>query len=310
MGAAWVAGVSRSKALLSRCLGAPEARDLAASRSLDAALRRLSTTAYRRFLLPDASLAQAQRAVSATLLWHLRVLAGWLPRQGARALRALAAGFEISNTEDLLRSYGGEPAPHPYRLGALATAWGRLGAARGPGELRAALAASAWGDPGGEDPASLAVSLRLAACAQVAAAAAPAEGWAAGRAALLVARVRFVSRRTLPAPALRRADALLGPRSVAADSFDGFRSALRPAARWALDGVADPVGLWRAEARWWATVDREGRDLLRATGSTGYGPAPVVGAVAALSADAWRVRAALQAAGHGEAPLEVLDAAL
>lgn len=305
MGAGWVAGTGRSKALLTRCLGAQAARELAAG-SLDAALRRLSTTAYRRFLPADASLAQAQRAVSATLLWHLRVLAGWLPRPGAKALRALATGFEIANIEDLLRSFGGGRTPPPYRLGSLATAWGRLGAVRSPGELRSALATSAWGDPGGEDPASLAVSLRLAASAQAAAMAGPARRWAAGRAALLVARVRFVSGRSLPAPAVRRADALLGPRARAADSFPAFRAVLRPVARWALDGAADPEGLWRAEARWWASVERDGRELLRAGG---YGPAPVMGAVAALSADAWRVRAALQAAGHGGVTLEALDAA-
>lgn len=306
MGAGWVAGTSRSRALLARCLGARGARELAAAPSVDAALRQLSTTAYRRFLVPDASLSQAQRAVSATLLWHLRVLAGWLPRTGAKALRALAAGFEITNTEDLLRSYGGLKTPPPYRLGALATAWGRLGAARNPGELRAVLTASAWGDPGGEDPASLAVSLRLAAAAQVDAAAGSARRWAVGRAALLVARVRFVSGRSLPAPAVRRAEALLGPRAVAADAFPGFRTGLRPDARWALDGITDPRDLWRAEARWWASVDREGREMLRATG---YGPAPVVGAVAVLSADAWRVRAALESAAHAGVTLEAFDAA-
>lgn len=167
MGAGWVGGVSRSKALLSRCLGAEGARRLAASASHEDALRQLSATAYRRFLTPGGSLPQAQRAVSEVLLWHMRVLAGWLPRAGTRALRGLAAGFEVSNTEDLLRSFSGTEAPSPYRLGALATAWGRLGVVRSPGQLRTALTRSAWGDPGGEDPATLAVSLRMAAAAQV-----------------------------------------------------------------------------------------------------------------------------------------------
>lgn len=320
MGAGWVAGTGRGRALLSRCLTAAGARELAAAPTLDAALRQLGTTAYRRYLVPDASLPQAQRAVSEVLLWHLRVLAGWLPHQGAKTLRALAAGFEIANTEDLLRSYTGgrppggtQPSP-PYRLGALATAWGRLSSARNPAELRSVLAGSVWGDPGGEDPASLAVSLRLAAASQVAALAGPAQRWSAGRAALLVARVRFVSGRALPAPAARRAAALLGPRAVAADSWSGLRAELRPAARWALADVTEPADLWWAEMRWWASVDQDGHALLRATG---YGQAPVVGAVAVLSVDAWRVRAALAAAAHGglaaaapgRLPAEAIDAA-
>ncbi len=304
MGAGWVGGVSRSKALLSRCLGTEATRQLA-SASPDEAVRMLSTTAYRRFLAPEASLAEAQRAVSAMLLWHLRVLAGWLPRSGGTMLRALTAGFEIANTEDLLRSFNGAETPPPYRLGALATAWGRIRVVRSPGELREALAGSAWGDPGGEDPASLAVSLRIAAAARVASAARPAERWAAGRAALLMARVRFLTDRPVPGPAVRRAGPLLGSRALAATSLPDFSTELPPNARWALDAVADPEDLWRAEARWWASVDREGREMLRATG---FGPEPVVGAVAVLSADAWRVRGALESATHGGVTLEAFDA--
>jgi hypothetical protein len=41
-------------------------------------------------------LAAAQHAVSATMLWHLRVLAGWVPPYASGPLRVLAAGFEIA----------------------------------------------------------------------------------------------------------------------------------------------------------------------------------------------------------------------
>ncbi|MEU8514639.1 hypothetical protein AB0C76_24030 [Kitasatospora sp. NPDC048722] len=305
MAAGWVGGVTRARGLLSRGLGRDGARALAAAAGPAEALRLLAATPYRRFLPPDPDLTEAQRAVSATLLWHLRVLAGWLPRSGAQALRALAAGFEAANVEDLLRSFTGTPPNPPYALGALATAWHRAALARTPEELRLALAASAWGDPGGADPATVAVALRMSAAHRTAGTVPPARRWAQGRAALLTARTLFVTGRPLPASAGRRASGLLGPRAVAAASFDEYRRALPADARWALDGIVAPADLWRAETRWWAVLDREGHDLLR---GARYGLAPVVGAVAVLSADAWRVRAALELAAHGGAAPEAADA--
>ncbi|MFD0274258.1 hypothetical protein ACFVHB_10160 [Kitasatospora sp. NPDC127111] len=304
MGAGWVGGVTRARGLLSRRVGRQGARDLAASPLADA-LRQLATTPYRRFLPPDATVAEAQRAVSATLLWHLRVLAGWQPRAGAQALRALAAGFELANVEDRLRAIGGLPVPQPYRLGALATAWRRVERARTPAELRAALAASAWGDPGSEDPATVAAALRMAAAARTAEAVPAARRWALGRAALLAARCLFVTGRPLPEAAAGHASRLLGAQAVEAGSFEEFRERLEPAAAWAVAGIPGPDGLWQAEARWWTALDRDGGDLLH---GTRYGPGPLVGAVAVLSADAWRVRAALELAGRGGEPLEAFDA--
>jgi len=305
VGAGWVGGVTRARALLSRCLGIQGARELASAPTLGDALRQLAATPYRRDLLSDADLPQAQRAVSGTLLWHLRVLAGWLPRAGSNALRALAGGFEIANVEDRLRFFAGAEPPEPYRLGALATAWRRLARAGSPAELRAALAASAWLDPGGEDPATVATVLRIAVAARTAEAVPPARRWAAGRAALLAARDRYVTGRPLPAAAARRAAPLLGPRAVGAASFEEFRRHLAPDAGWVVDGVEEAADLWRAEARWWSVLDRDGRELLR---GTRFGLAPVVGAVAVLSADAWRVRAALELAARGGGPPEAFDA--
>jgi hypothetical protein len=282
---------------------------LAAAGTLGEAVRQLSTTPYRRFLAADATVAQAQRAVSATLLWHLRVLAGWLPRAGVEALRALAAGFEIVNAEDRLRSIIAARAEQgtrqPYRLGALATAWGRLERAGTPGEFRAVLVGSSWGDPGGEELAAVAVALRIAAAERTVSAVPPAQRWAAGRAALLTARGGFVTGRPLPEPAARRAARLLGSRAVAAESFARFQQELPATARWAVDGIDRAEDLWRAEERWWAVLDRDGRELVR---GSRYGLAPVVGAVAVLSVDAWRVRAALALAARGGGPLEAFDA--
>ncbi|MBO1414573.1 hypothetical protein [Streptomyces sp. FH025] len=305
MAAGWVGGVTRARGLLSRALGHPGSRDLAAAAGLGEALRMLATTAYRRFLPPEPDLAQAQRAVSATLLWHLRVLAGWLPRGGAQAVRTLAAGFETANVEDLLRSFAGPAPRRPYVLGALAIGWRRATLARTPEELRSALAASAWGDPGGADPATVAVALRMSAAHRAADTVPPARRWAQGRAALLTARTRFVNGRSLPGNAGRHAVRLLGPRAVAAASFEDFRRALAADARWALDGIEAPGDLWRAETRWWTVLDREGHDLLR---GAHYALAPVVGAIAVLSADAWRVRAALELAARGGATPEAADA--
>lgn len=317
MGAGWVAGVTRARALRNRCLGAEGIGEVAASLTLDDALRYLSATPYRHDVTPGVTPAEAQRAVSATLLWHLRILAGWQPASGADAVRALAAGFEISNTEHHLRALvpaplrpgtGGLHAP-PYRLGALAIAWKRLARTRTPSELRAALAASAWGDPGGDSAAAVATGMRVSAAVRLATAVPDAERWAAARLALLVGREVFVVGRRMPDVSARRAARLLGSRAVDAGSYADFRTALPATGRWLLEDIDEAADLWRAEARWWNVVERDGRELLR---RSRFGPQPVVGAVALLSADAWRTRGALELAsrggGTGDWPVEVLGA--
>ncbi|MCD0484518.1 V-type ATPase subunit [Streptacidiphilus sp. ASG 303] len=338
MTAAWAAGAARARAVASRRAGAPLARTLAAQRTLPDALRLLAATPYRRGLDPHAPPAAAERALHATLLWNLRVLAGWQPPAGAAMLRLLASGFEIANIEGHLRTLtaagppgtpapgpadvpgppgvrpptvpapagpprGSPPAappapgaPPPYRLGALATAWPRLARTRTPAGLRAALAASPWGDPGGDTPAAVALWLRTDAAVRTAAAVPAAAPWAAGRLALLTAREVHLHGRPLPEPAARHAAGLLGRAAPRAATLADCRGLLPGPARWALDGVDAPAGLWRAEARWWARLERDGLALLR---TRRPGPPPVVGAAAVLAADAWRVRAALQCAARG-----------
>ncbi|MGW2635292.1 hypothetical protein ACWC2K_39265 [Streptomyces chattanoogensis] len=308
MGAGRVAGVTRARAMLSRGLGTAGVREVATAPTLDDALRYLGTTAYRRDLGPATSLADAQRAVGATLLWHLRVLAGWQPRSGANAVRLLAAGFEIANVEEHLRTVSGTPLPRPvrpYRLGMLATAWPRLARTGSPAELRGALAASLWGDPGAESPAAVATGMRISAAVRTAAAVPEAVRWATGRLALLVGREVFVVGRRLAQPSARRASRLLGSAAVRAVSFADFRQRLPDTGRWALDGIDDAADLWRAEARWWDRLERDGTELLRGSRMSS---APVVGTVAVLSADAWRVRGALELAARGGRPTEVFDA--
>ncbi|MEU7166730.1 hypothetical protein AB0A70_19145 [Streptomyces morookaense] len=296
MGAGRVAGVTRAKAVLSRRLGASGARDIAASGTPAGALRRLTDSPYRRGVDAGATLEEAQRAVTSTLLWNLRVLAGWQPRDGVNALRVLAAGFEIANVRDMLRASAGADSPPPYRLRALATAWPRISRARTNTGVRAALAASPWGDPGEDSPAALVTGMRISAAVRMASTVPCAGDWAAGRAALLVARERFVSGRRLTEPSARRASRLLGPEAVRAPSFPEFRRLLPRAARWATEGAGRAEDLWRAEAHWWKRIEQDGLALAR---RSGYGIEPVVGAVAVLSADAWRVRGALELAARG-----------
>jgi hypothetical protein len=299
-----VAGTVRARSLARRRLGAGAARSLAAHASLEDATAALAAGPYRHGVRPGQDLAGAQRGVTLTLLWHLRVLAGWLPREGGTMLRLLAGWFEIANVDDLLQQLAGRHAEEPLPLGALATAWPRCAHARSPAELRATLATSPWGDPGGETALEVQLGMRLSWAARLSRhdRVAP---WAAGAAALLVARERFVAGRDLPATPQRQATRLLGRDALAATSLAELQRRLPDTAGWALAGIEDPVDLWRAEAGWWSRVGRDGLELLHATG---FGPVPVLGAVAVLGTDAHWVRAALELAARGGRPLEVFDA--
>lgn len=307
MSAGWVAGAVRAKGLVGRYPGTDGAREIACGPTLDDALQRLATTPYARYTRTATDLRQAQRAVSATLLWHLRVLAGWLPRGGTRLLVPLAAGFEIANVASRLPASDGRRAEalEPYRLGALETAWRSLEHAGTPAQTRAVLTASPWGDPGGDTPWALVTGMRMAAARRTAVAVPPARRSAQGRAVLLAARELFVHERSLEEPVLRDATRLLGRRGTAAATYEEFRACLPPSAAWVLEGIDEPGDLWRAEARWWRTVQADGAALVR---QARYGPRVIVGAVALLSVDAWRVRAALESAARGGRPGDVFDA--
>lgn len=304
MSAAWVAGSVRAQALARRRLGAVGARALAATPDLDSAVRTLADSPYGHDVAVGDSLARSQRGVAATLLWNLRVLAGWLPPDGAEALRLLAGWFELANIDEHLRRLAGEPAEPPFRLGALASLGPRLEQTTSPAELRAVLAASAWGDPGGESPAEITLGVRLAWAGRVARLE-PALPWAAGAVAVLMAREMFLAGGRLTAPATLAAARLLGASWNAATSVAGLRERLPATARWPLAGVAGPGELWRAEAAWWSRVATDGMALLA---HRGFGPHRAIGAVALLAVDAWRVRAALELAARGGAPMEEFDA--
>ncbi len=304
MSAGWVAGSVRARALARRRLGAEETRRLASCGSLSDALRMLAATAYGASLRPEQPLAAAQREIAGSVLWDLRVLAGWLPSEGVPLLRVLGAWFELANVDELLQSIAGRPAEAEFQLGALATAWPRLRQAASNGELRAALAASAWHDPGGESTYALRLGLRAQWAARVAALGEPARTWAAGAVAMLVACERFAAGRALDPGIIGSALGLLGPTALRAATLQEMASGLPSRAAWILAGITAPADLWRAEQAWLARVERDGLRLLR---TSGLDSGTVLGAVAVMAGDAWRVRAALEIAARGGGPLGAYD---
>ena len=133
------------------------------ARTLAAAHRRSRTPSPRcRAARTAATCARgwtshgAQRAVAETTLWHIRVLAGWAPPGAQEAIRALAAWFELANIEDRLAFLAGGRGAAPVRprrardgVAARSPRRGRVA------DVRAALAASPWGDPGAAEPAGI-----------------------------------------------------------------------------------------------------------------------------------------------------------
>lgn len=302
-GIARQAGTVRGRLLASHRLGREEARGLACEPSLDAALERLRATPYGHDVDPQMTLAEAQRAVAATALWQVRVLAGWLPPSGGETMRVLAGWWEILAIEDHVAGLSGAPVGPPFELGALATAWPRIAEAATPAQVRAVLAASPWGAPYGDGLAELGVALRLAWARRVAARLPAATPWAAAWAALVVARDLFAGARVLPAAGVTRS-ADLGLAWAGATTVTALAEGLPREVRWVLDDVTAPEELWRGEARWWARLDAAASERLRRTAPTADHAAAVV---AALGVDAWRVQAALEIAARGGREVEALD---
>ncbi len=285
-------------------MGPAGARSLAASHDLGAALAVLAGGPYGKYVQPGQTVIQAQRAVAATLLWHCRVLAGWLPREGAQAVRVLAGWFEIANVDGLLEGFaGGAAGPSPYQLGSLATAWPRLAAARDRGDLRRRLAATPWGDPGGEDDRSISVAMRLHWAARVRTSVPGAHEWAAGAAALMLGRELAQGHVLDVQPSL--VSRAVGRELTSATSLDQLAAQLPTCARWSVLTARTLDDLVVAETAWWARLESEANASSHSASSP---PAQITAALAMLSADAWRVRAALALAARGGAPLGAFDA--
>ena len=301
MTAGWVAGSVRAKAMARRVLGAEAARQLAACRSLPEAQRMLQQTPFRSAAGAGLSLAAAQRAVAETILWDLRVLAGWLPREGVSLLRLLAGYFEIANVDELLQTLADRPSDTEFQLGALATAWPRLSEARSTVEVRHALAASAWGDPGGDSSRDIRLAMRARWAARAAASGDRARAWATAAAGLL---------RSAEPPGETAADTSRDgpagqPSARAGLTSPGRRRQALPGQPRSSAAAGKAAESWQAEADWWRRVEADGRVLLRSSASDSD---PVLGAVVVMAADARRVRAALACAARGGMALEAYDA--
>jgi hypothetical protein len=300
--AGWVAAGVRSRAIARRRLGPASARALVTG-SAAGRFEALAASPYRDHIRSDDP-AGVAHGLAATLLWNLRVLAGWQPPRGVVALRLLAGWFEIANVDEHLRMLRGRPAEPPFALGNLATAWPRLAATGSREELCAVLAASPWGDPGGAGSREIQLGMRLRWAERVATVVAPARPWAMGAAALLLACERTAGR-PLPPRAAMTAGRLLGRAAGLAGSLDDLRRNLPGTARWVLDGVPDTLPLWQAEVRWWRRVGADGSRMLR---GSRFGIDHTVGAAAVLAADARLTRAALECAAHPRGDPAVFDA--
>ena len=291
----WVAGSVRTRHILARRLGRARSRSLAASASLDRALGVLSGSAYGRTVRTGMDLASAQRAIADTVLWHVRVLAGWMPPRAIDLLRTLAGWFELANIEDRVHYLSGGPLPVPFSLGGLATAGSRPQGAASLAELRRALSGSPWGDPGGEDPTTIRLALRFAWARRTLAWVPEAGEWACGAVALLLARELLLAGRPAEELAALRPP-VPGSAWMRSESVDALRRSLPPGCRWPLAGIAEPDALWLGEAAWWRRVEQDAEVLVR---DPQMGRATVIGAVALLGADASRVGAALESAARG-----------
>jgi len=302
--AGWVAGSVRARAIARRRVGADAARQMAGCASLAEALAMLAATPYRVGTAGQQTLASAQHAVNASVLWDLRVLAGWLPQGGAQLMRTLAGWFEIANVDERIAELSGRPAGQYFTLGALATAWPRLQPAATLAEIRTGLAASAWKDPG-DQAAALAVGMRARWAERVAGLGEPARTWAATAITLLLAG-EFLRAGRQDHPILGSVAAtLVGGAAADAGTIDELIGRVPPRLAWVLDGISSPADLWRGEAAWWARTERDGKRLLE---GPGFDQQPVIGAAVLLAADARRVAAALEIAARGGGQVGAFDA--
>lgn len=305
MSARWTAGAVRARAIARRRAGPAVARDCATAADVPEALHILRTTTYSRRLFPDMDLGAAEHAIEATLLWNVRVLAGWQPRAGADLLRVAVCGYEAANIVGRLRELRGNPPGTPFELGALTTVWPRVRQASAPVSIRAALAASPWGDPRAEDPAPVAFYLRMAGALRLAALGPQAARWAAADAAVALGREKYLAERPVGQAAAAVAARLLGHAASRAPSWAEYVQRLPRDARWALDRVASPEDLWQAEAACRRRAEDDSQELLR---GGGLDAKPVLAAATLLSVDAWRIRAALESAARSGRAAEVFDA--
>ena len=301
VGIAWAAGAVKGHALARRRAGTGACGDLARRGSLEEVLRALESGPYGHDIATHLALPEAQWAVGATPLWHMRVLAGWLPPAGGDLVRTLAGWWEVRNVENHLAGLTGGDRFVPYELGRLDTAWGRLRTTESPASLRRELARSRWLDPGDDAPGAIVTWLHMSWADRVADQADEAQALAGGWAALAAARtLRSGSGTEWPGHGIR----VLGPDWFRAGDLPDLATRLPRAASWVLDDVVHPTELWRAELRWWRRLEQQGGEWLRQRRS---GSEVVMGVFVVLVADAHCVAGALELAARGGASRGVVD---
>jgi hypothetical protein len=280
----WIAGSVRAHGLAG---GADRdvVPQLAASRDLDSAITVLSATRWVRGVDTLTPLVMVERRVFESLLWQLRILAGWLPSEGVEMIRSCVAWFEIRNVEDRIAYLAGAPAQTPFELGRLGIVSRTLQTTGSGADIRRLLAASSWGDPGAEDAYSVRTWMRHRWHRRVRDAAAELRVWADAAAWLLAVRERLAHRP--------------GAELLASD-----RPRLPSNWEWVSSTPWTGADLWRAEERWWAQLREEGARLLHSPVASAK---PVLGALATLAVSAHEIASALEivAAGRG---VEAVDA--
>jgi len=229
-----------------------------------------------------------------------------MPAGGTGLAQAAAGAFERDNVVALARRLdGGRATGDSFDLGALATSWRRLRTAASREELAQALRSSRWGETGSDAREVLPDVLTLVWLRRLVAVAPQARPWAGAACALIAARLVLVDSAVPRSRVRELVRPTLGRTWEAARDVAQFQACMPPWLQPVFRGIEAPEELWRAEAAMRATVEADGFRLLR---SSPPGPGVVLGAIAVLAMDAWRVRAALAAAASGTGSSEVLDA--
>ena len=305
MTAGWVAASTRGRALVRRLVGPDGARRLATAESWPDARVQLATTFYGSELPVDADRATARTTVAMATIWQLRVLAGWLPVGGSGLARLFASPIEIANIESHLAAMADAEVRTPIPLGSLAVAWPRVARTTSAEQLRAVLANSPWGDPGGSDPVTISVWLRAAWARRHIRHVPQTAEWAKGGLAVLLARERFAFHRDVTPATGREIDRLIGNRWRGATTVPELVDLLPESATWALSDIASPADLWRAEL---GVIRRVEADATSTAAAQRFTRTTVAAMMALLLVDLWRVTAAIEVVGRGPDPTEVLDA--
>ncbi|HWF40919.1 MAG TPA: hypothetical protein VN683_02435, partial [Acidothermaceae bacterium] len=249
MTGAWVSADVRAIAMSHRTIGRAAASSLAACTDLAAALTQLQSSPYARDVRPSHDLADAQRAVASTLLWNVRVLAGWVPANGVGMLRIAMAWFEILNVEARLRPAERRPVPPRFEMGSLAsTSGGSESVTRSNVVDR--LRTTWWGQPSNESLWAIGLAMRSRLIDRASSGVPGASAWAAGAAALIVAREQVIAGNQLPSDVRRNLAHTLRRDAFEAQSLEALRERLPRRASWVLDNVDSPEDMWRAESGW------------------------------------------------------------